>query len=153
MSRHMITLALACLATAALAATALAAGHKVKTGHYTGTTSEQGTVALKVTNHGKRITGFTATDGYNGMCQFSGGVGGIPTFTVKVPAMKVTKSRTFTGTATASVGPFSGTFKVKGKLVSGKAAGTLTEVGSTCGSGASNPTTPDYLETFRARHA
>jgi hypothetical protein len=155
MSKRTITLVvLACIATATLSATALASIPKVKTGRYAGTTSEQGgTVTLRVTDHGKRISGFTATDGYNAKCEFSGGVGGIPTYTVKAPTMKLTKSRAFSATVTATAGPFSGTFKVKGKFVSGKVRGTVTEAGSTCGSGASNPTTPDYLETFAATHA
>jgi len=154
MSRRTLTLVMACVLTAALSATALASAAKVKTGRYAGATSEQGgTVAFKVTNRGKRVSGFTATDGYNGKCQFSGGVGGIPTFTVKAPAMKVTKSRSFSASVSATVGPFSGKFAVKGKLISGRATGTVTEIGNTCGSSASNPSTPDYLETFTAKHA
>lgn len=150
MSRQPVILVAIVIGAAALSATALASAPEVKTGRYAGTNSEKGTVAFKVADHGKRVTGFTTTDGYNQMCQFSGGVGGIPTFTVRPPTMKITKSRTFSSTVKATLGGFSGTFKVKGKLASGKARGTVTEVGATCGTGASNPTTPDYLETFTA---
>lgn len=153
MSRHPIVLVTALTVATALSATALAALPRVKTGHYAGTNSERGTVAFKVADRGKRITGFTTTDGYNSMCQFSGGVGGIPTFTVKAPSMKITKSRTFSSTVKAILGGFSGTFEVKGKFASGKARGTVTEVGGTCGTSAANPTTPDYLETFTAKRA
>ena len=54
-------------------------------------------------------------------------------------------------------GGLSATFRVKGKFSSGKGALNLTRildapayVPSNCGSGASNPTTSDYLETFTA---
>jgi hypothetical protein len=150
--RHTSTLVVALLATAALSATAMAssAASKPKTGHYTGTTSEQAAISFKVSKGAKKITAFTTTDGYNRVCQFSGGVGGIPTYTVKLPLMKLTKNGAFTGTVKATVGPFSGTFKVKGKVSGGKAKGSVDEVGSTCGSSASNPTARDYLETFSA---
>ena len=155
MFRHTTTLVVALLATAALSATAIAssAATKPKAGLYTGTTSEQGTLSFKVSKGAKKITAFTTTDGYNSVCQFSGGVGGIPTYTVKIPSMKLTKSGAFTGTVKATVGPFSGTFKVKGKVTGGKANGTVNDVGNTCGSSASNPTAPDYLETFSAKRA
>jgi hypothetical protein len=143
----------AVIGAAALSATAFASLPEVKTGQYKGTNSEQGTVEFKVGDHGKRITGFTTTDGYNKMCQFSGGVGGIPTYTVKVPSMEITKSRAFSGSVKATLGGFSGTFTVKGKFTSGNARGTVTEVGGTCGTSASNPTTPDYLETFTVKRA
>jgi hypothetical protein len=150
-SRHAIVLVAALVVAAALSGPTLASGPKVKTGHYVGTNSEQGTVSFTVAGHGKRVTGFTTTDGYDQMCQFSGGVGAIPTFTVNVPSMKVTKSRTFTATVKATLGGFSGTFRVKGRFGSGNVRGTVTEVGGTCGAGASNPTTPNYLETFTAK--
>ena len=151
MPRHALVLLGALVAAATVSATGLASGTaKAKTGHYSGTTSENGTVALKVGKHGKRITGFTTTDGYNSACQFSGGVGGIPTFTVKVPVMKVKKSGSFTATVEAALGGFSGMFKVKGRVTGSKAHGTVTKVGDTCGSSASNPTASDYLETFTA---
>ena len=153
MFRQTTTLVAALLATAALSATAIAssAATRPKAGHYTGATSEQGTLSFKVSKGAKKITAFTTTDGYNSVCQFSGGVGGIPTYTVKIPSMKLTKSGAFTGTMKATVGPFSGTFKVKGKVTGGKAKGTVNDVGNTCGSSASNPTAPDYLETFSAK--
>jgi hypothetical protein len=154
MSRQTTVLVVASIAAGALSATALAAGTaRGKPGHYTGTTSEQGTVAFKVTAGGKRVTGFATTDGYNTVCKFSGGVGGIPTFTVKVPSMKVTKSGSFTGTVKETFGPASGTFKVKGKFTSSGTRGTVTKVGDTCGSGAANPAASDYLETFTAKRA
>jgi hypothetical protein len=152
-SRHPTLFVIALIATAAFSATALAssAANRPKAGHYAGTTSEQGTVSFKLSKGAKKIIGFTTTDGYNHTCQFSGGVGGIPTFTVKPAAMKVLKSGSFTSTVKATLGGFSGTFRVKGKLKGSGARGTVTEVGSTCGSSASNPTTPDYLETFTAK--
>jgi len=143
-------LAVAALATAALAS--VAAHHTPKAGSYSGTTSESsGAVSFKVAPGGKRVTGFTTNDGYNGMCKFSGGVGGLGNYTVTVPSMKITKTGSFTGTVKASAGPFSGTFMVKGRFTTATAArGTVTKVGDTCGSAASNPSTPDYLETFTA---
>jgi hypothetical protein len=156
-SRHTAALVVALITTAAVSATALASGAgqyaKAKPGHYAGTTSEQGTVAFSVAAGGKRVTGFTTSDGYNRQCHFSGGVGGLGNFTVKVASMPVTKNGSFSGTAKETLGPFSGTFKVTGKLAATGARGTVTKVGGTCGSGASNPTTQDYLETFSAKHA
>jgi hypothetical protein len=153
--RHSTTLVVALLATAALSATALAssAATKPKAGRYTGTTSESSSLSFKVSKGAKKITAFATTDGYNSVCQISGGVGGIPTYTLKLPQMKLTKSGAFSGTVKATVGPFSGTFKVKGKVTGGKAKGTVNEAGSTCGSSASNPTALDYLETFSAKRA
>jgi hypothetical protein len=148
-----MVLVAAVVVTAAISATALASVPAVKTGQYRGSTSEQGAIAFTVGNHGKRITGFTTTDGYNKACQFSGGVGGIPTYTVNVPSMSVTKGHVFSATVKATLGGFSGTFSVKGTFTSGGARGTVTEVGGTCGTSASNPTTPDYLETFTAKRA
>jgi hypothetical protein len=149
--RHPFALLVALIAAATLSATALASGtSKAKTGHYAGKTSESGTVTLKVVKHGKRIAGFTATDGYNDVCQFSGGVGGIPTFTVRVPSMKTKKNGSFSATVAATLGGFSGMFKVRGRVTGSKARGTVTKVGDTCGSSAANPTAADYLETFTA---
>jgi hypothetical protein len=125
---------------------------KAKPGHYTGTTSEQGTVAFSVAAGAKRVNGFTTSDGYNRKCQFAGGVGGLGNFTVKVPSMAVTRNGSFSGTAKETLGPFTGTFKVTGKLNATGAQGTVTKVGATCGTSASNPTSPDYLETFTAKH-
>ncbi len=158
MPRPATGLILALIAAAALAASALAAGamhHAPKAGSYAGTTSEaSGAVSFKVVPGGKRVTGFTTNDGYNGMCKFSGGAGGLGNFTVMLPSMKVTKTGAFTGTVKAKLGPFSGTFTVKGRFTSATTAhGSVTQVGSKCGSAASNPTTPDYLETFTASRA
>jgi hypothetical protein len=151
LSRHLFAFLVALAAAATLSTTALAVGTaKPKTGHYKGTTSENGTVTFKVADGGKRVTGFSAADGYNRVCQFSGGVGGIPTYTVKAPSMKVDKSGSFSATVKASFGPYSGMFAVKGKVSGKKARGTVAEVGATCGSGAANPTASDYLETFTA---
>jgi len=146
----------ASVVAAALTATALAsaaAHHTPKAGSYSGTTSESsGAVSFKVAPGGKRVTGFTTIDGYNGMCKFTGGVGGLGNYTVTVPSMKTTKTGSFTGTVKASAGPFTGTFMVKGRFTTKTTArGTVTKVGDTCGSAASNPTTPDYLETFTAK--
>jgi hypothetical protein len=156
-AREKTILVVVVVATVALVATALASGAvhgKPKAGRYTGTTSESGTVSFKVVKGGKRITGFTTEDGYNQKCQFGGGgSGGAPNFTVKVPSMTVSKTGAFAGTATATVGPFSGTFAVKGRLTATGARGTVTKLGTTCGSAASNPTTRSYLETFTAKRS
>jgi hypothetical protein len=140
-----------------------------KPGHYGGPTSEDGLecsanygnmgckVTFRVVDHGKRVTGFTTEDGYNGMCDYVGNppVGGWPhifQYLVKMPPMKVRSSGSFTSTSKASVGPFTGTFRVKGRFSSGTATGTITRLNHTCDSlYASNPTTSDYLETFTAK--
>src|SRR5438876_276827 len=81
--------AAAVFTTVIASATALAATSARPTpGHYAGPTSEQdwslGTrgcladfgkmgceVTFKVADHGKRVTGFTAADGYNHLCHFT----------------------------------------------------------------------------------
>jgi hypothetical protein len=150
-------------ATAILSATGLAAASAwPKPGHYAGTTSEcqvslpgspckHGNVTFKVADHGKSVTGFTTVDGYNNKCHFTGAPPHTFHYTVKVPLMKIKSRGSFTGTAKATTGPFTGTFRVKGRFSSGRAHGTVTRVKATCGSGASNPTTSDYLETFTAK--
>ena len=151
MSRRAIALVVAVFATVILSAGALAAASaRPKPGHFAGTTSEQGHVTFKVADHGKRVTGFTTVDGYNNMCHYKAPPH-IFHYTVKVPLMKVKSNGSFTGTVKATVGPFTGTFRVKGRFSPGKAHGTVTRVKATCGSGASNPTTSDYLETFTAK--
>jgi hypothetical protein len=155
-SRRAIALVVVTSTTAILSATALAAASAwPKPGHYTGTTSEHGNVTFKVADHGKRVSDFTTVDGYNNMCHYTGAPPHIFHYIVAVPLMKINSSGSFTGTAKATVGFFTGTFRVKGKFSSGQAHGTVTRVGrpagTTCGSGASNPTTSDYLETFTAK--
>jgi hypothetical protein len=120
---------------------------------YAGTTSERGAVTFTVTAAGTSIDAFSASDGYNQKCRFHGGVGGISNFTISIAGMKVGPGGVFTGTTKAKLGPFSATITVKGKLTDAGASGTLNQVGHTCGSGAGNPSMPDYLETFSARRS
>jgi hypothetical protein len=130
-----------------VAAAALAtSGH----GKYVGTTSERGAVTFTVPAGNASVMSFSATDGYNGKCEFHGGVGGIPNFTVSIPGMKIGPASEFTATTKAKLGPFSGTITVKGKLTGSRVSGTLDQVGATCGKGAGNPSAHDYLETFSA---
>jgi hypothetical protein len=108
-------------------------------------------VTFKVADHGKRVTGFTTADGYNGMCHYTGTVPHIFQFLVKWSPMQVRSNGSFTGTAKATLAQFTGTFRVKGRFSSGKAHGTITRLNHTCGSYASNPATSDYAETFTAK--
>lgn len=89
------------------------------------------------------------------MCHYHGTRPHIFHYAVKVASMKVEDSGSFTHTVKATEGPFTGTFRVKGRFSSGKARGTVTRVGAgaTCGSRASNPRTSDYLETFTAKRS
>jgi hypothetical protein len=144
-----ILLVVALLAFAS-AASALAA---VKPGTYAGTTSEKGTVAFTVTGGGKSISGFATSDGYNGKCHFHGGAGGMANFSISIPTIPIATNGAFAGTAKAKLGPFSGTFQVKGKVEGRKASGTIDQVGSTCGKGSQDPSVHDYLETFQASAA
>ena len=121
-----------------------------KLGTYAGATSEHSSVAFTVGAGGKAVSGFTAQDGYNGGCHFHGGVGGIPNFTVTVPHMTLGTNGQFTTTVKQKLGPFSGTFKIAGRVEGGKATGTIDDVGSKCGAGSPNPTHSAYLETFSA---
>lgn len=165
MPRHAVALVVAALATVLLSGTSLAAASgRPKPGRYVGTTSEQGRclearnysptecrVTFEVADHGKRVTGFTTADGDNGMCQWVGSPDHVFEYLVKVPLMKVRSNGSFTGTAKARLFSLSGTFRVKGRLSSGTVRGTVTRIGATCGSDASNATTSDYLETFVAK--
>jgi len=126
-------------------------------------------VTFKVADHGKRVTGFTAADGYNHLCHFTtANTLHIFRFLVKWPPMKTRSNGSFTGTAKATSawggGPtVTGTFRVKGRFSSGKAHGTITRLHRTCGSyarnpeggqplaSASNPATSPYAETFTAK--
>jgi hypothetical protein len=154
--RLAIVVALLLLLLAGVAtATYLALRSSPRPGHYAGTTSEHQAVTFKVTDHGKRITRFTTVDGYNNMCDYTGEPPHIFHYTVKVPSMKIKRGGSFTATVKSTLeaapGLFWGTFKVKGRFSSGRARGTVTRIGETCGSGASNPTMSDYLETFTAK--
>lgn len=122
-------------------------------GAYSGTTSEGGTVAFAVAAGGKKVTGFTTSDGYDRVCKFSGGVGGIPNFTVKIATIAISSTGTFTAVTKAKLGPFSATLKVNGKFTSAGVTGTVDKPGATCGTGAANPSAHSYLETFTAKHA
>ena len=121
-------------------------------GVYSGTTSEKGTVGFTVAGSGKVVKSFTSTDGYSGVCKFKGGVGGIPTFTVKVASMSVAASGAFGSTVKVKVGPFSATLSISGKLAGTAARGTIKKVGpgATCGAGSPTPSKNTYLETFTA---
>ncbi len=85
------------------------------------------------------------------MCHYTGTVPHIFQYLVKWSPMKVRSNGSFTGTAKAKLGPFTGTFRVKGRFSSGKAHGTITRLHATCGSHASNPTISDFAETFTAK--
>ena len=134
--------------TLLIAAVAWAA---VESGKYVGTTSERGTITFEVPAAATIIAGFSTTDGYNGKCKFQGGTGGIPNFSVSIASMKIGPGGAFTAATKAKLGPFSATIIVKGRLTPTGATGTLNRLGASCGSGAANPSTSDYLETFSAR--
>jgi hypothetical protein len=120
-------------------------------GRYTGSTTEHGSVTFSVTAHA--VVGFKAQDGYNGGCDFSGGVGGIPNYTVSLKSMSLTPAGRFTGRVTVSNAPFAGTavVVVTGRFVGAKAFGTVTVVGKACGTGSPTPTASMYYESFSAR--
>lgn len=153
MPRHPIGLAIVVLAAAFLATAAFAASTRPKAGRYAGRTSEGNAVVFRVTDHGRRITGFTAVDGYNGMCHYTGTPPHIFHFAVKVAAMRIKANGSFGHTVKAKEGPFTGTFEVKGRFSAGKAHGTVTRLRAICGSVASNPNTSDYFERFRAKRS
>ena len=77
-------------------------------------------------------TGFTAADGYNGMCHYTGAVPHIFQYLVKWSPMKTRSNGSFTRTAKGTVGQFTGTFRVRGRFSSGKAHGTVTRIGPGC---------------------
>jgi hypothetical protein len=66
------TVGLAACGALATAGIALASA---STGSYSGTTSENTAVTLKIVNHGKTISGFKTLLGYNGKCGQGGGPG------------------------------------------------------------------------------
>ena len=119
--------------------TALAAT-SVLPGSYFGTTSEHGTVTLKVVAHGPAITSFKSSLGYDGKC----GQGGGPDFNVDVSRIAIGKGGKFSKWATlrapgnSEVGVVSG--KASGSRATGKIVAYLV--------GKPNPC---YTETFSAR--
>ena len=146
----------ASVALVAVSASVLAlpsvAGAAPAAGKYSGATSESGPVTFIVGPDGKTVLDFTAQDGYNRACHFSGGVGGIKDFTVVIARMTVTKTGSFTGTQAQSNRPFKGTsvLKVLGHFTRSLAQGTVTVLGQTCGKGSPTPKASLYLETFTA---
>ena len=149
LQRVAMAAALACALTLALGATASASP---KPGKYTGSTSEKGAVTFTVSANGQTVLDFSAQDGYNRACHFSGGMGGIRTFTVAIASMAVAEPGAFSGTVAESDRPFRGTttLEVKGKLTGPVASGTVTALGRDCGAGSPTPKASMYLETFRA---
>ena len=92
-------------------------------------------------------------DGYSGLCDFHGGVGGIKTFALVLAPMAVSKSGMFSATTKQSNSPFKGTttLEVSGKLTPRGASCTVTVPGDLCGSGAGHPKANLYFETFTAK--
>lgn len=162
MSRRAAALGVAAFATAILSATSLAAAPaRPRPGHYAGATSEQWPVKFQVTHHGKRITGFSTVDAYNDMCHFTGAPPHFFHHTVRVASMRIKRGGSFTATVKATVVADQNLwsyFRVRGRISSGRAHGTVTQLRgraasapTTCGAGASNPSTSPYLETFSAK--
>lgn len=113
--------AIALAGSLALASVALAAGRPPKAGTYEGTSSESGTVTLKVSRGA--VVGFTTTIGYDGKC----GQGGGPGFEPKVRHAVIRKDR-FSATVTfkglvPSIPSKQG--KVTGKFSGRKVTGTV----------------------------
>jgi hypothetical protein len=133
-------------AAVVLAATALGA----PAGSYAGTTTEHGAVTFSVVGHAVR--NFTVQDGYNGGCDFSGGVGGIRTYSVTIKSMAVARSGRFSGRVTESNAPFSGSavLAVTGRFTGAKAFGTVTAVGRNCGTDSPTPGASMYYESYSA---
>ncbi|HTU87320.1 MAG TPA: hypothetical protein VMF57_17195 [Solirubrobacteraceae bacterium] len=136
--RRLISIVAVC-AGLLVTGTALAAT-SVFPGSYFGTTSEHGTVALKVVAHGPAITSFKSSLGYDGKC----GQGGGPDFNVSVSRIAIGKGGKFSKRTTLklasnhTVGVVSG--KASGSRVTGKIVGYLV-----------NKPNPCYTETFSAR--
>ena len=122
--------AIALALTVTWAAMALAA----PAGSYVGATTEHGAVAFSAT--ARAVVNFKVSDGYNGGCHFSGGVGGIPTYSVAIRTMAISSSGRFTGRVRESSTPFPGSavIVVTGRFLGSKASGTITAVGKACGS-------------------
>jgi hypothetical protein len=145
------------LVTASAAVLALAgpASASPKAGKYSGRTSEKGAVTFVVAPNGKSVLDFSVQDGYNASCHFTGGFGGVKTFTLAIARMTLNQSGTFTGTQSQSNKPFRGTtvLVVKGRLSGTRATGTVDVPASRCGSGSPTPKAHFYLETFTASPA
>jgi hypothetical protein len=123
------------------------------TGTYAGTTTEKGTVSFTVTAHA--VVNFKVQDGYNGACHFSGGVGGLRTYSVSIKTMALSASGRFSRRVTESNAPFSGTavIAVTGRFTGSKAFGTVTVIGKVCGTGSPTPSASMYYESYSAtRH-
>jgi hypothetical protein len=141
---------IAALAAAMLAATALGSVRKGAT--YKGTTSEpNGTVGFKVSANGKKVLNFTTLIGYDDKCEFKGGVGGAPTYELRVSSMSIRSNGSFAGSATGKVGPFHQSFKIAGRIKGKKASGTVENPTNLCGTDSPHPTTKAYFEMFTAR--
>lgn len=132
--------------TVALATMALAA----PAGPYAGTTSEHSSVTFTAT--ARAVLNFKVPDTYNGGCHFTGGVGGIPTYSVAIKTMAISSSGRFAGRVRESSTPFPGTavIAVTGLFLGAKATGTVTVVGKACGIDSPTPSASLYLESFSA---
>ncbi len=141
--------ALTLAVTVALAGAALGA----TAGKYSGTTTEHGVVTFTVTKHA--VLHFTVQDGNNGGCNFAGGVGGIPTYSVTIKSMAISRSGRFSARVTKSNAPFPGSavIAVTGRFTRSTAFGTVTAIGKTCGSDSPTPGASLYYESYSAtRH-
>jgi hypothetical protein len=135
--RRLISIVVVCAGLLAMG-TSLAAA-SVLTGNYFGTTSEHGTVTLKVVATGPAITSFKSHLGYDGKC----GQGGGPDFSVNVSRIAIGQDGKFSARTTLkapgnhSMGVVSG--KASSHRVTGKIVAYLV--------GKANPC---YTETFSA---
>ncbi len=97
----------------------------VRAGKYTGTTSEQGTVALTVAAGARKITHFKAVLGYNGKCGQGGGPGltASPATIVIDAGGRFSKNVTLSLTGIAS--PIHDPGRVFGKVSASEVTGTI----------------------------
>jgi hypothetical protein len=144
-----LALASLCALLAGFAGVAFA-GAPVKSGSYSGVSSEKGLVSFKVSANGKRILNFVTSLGYNGKC----GQGGGPGYEIKAGQITIHANGKFAATvkgrlpsASVQVKPI--TVKLSGHISGKRAQGSVAQVGffpcTTVHKGA-NP----YSETFTA---
>jgi hypothetical protein len=132
------------LLSGAMLAQAAGVSATIKTGSYTGMTSEKEPVTFKISH--REIRSFSTVDGYNGTC----GQGGGPGFTIKPGAIKIKANGRFSAKVTL-VGPVATVANHKGSLTGkvsgGKVTGSIKDLTLAQGTGCKT----GYNETFSAR--
>lgn len=147
-ARPFLMLAVVCALLAA-SAVALAASHAVKSGHYSGTTSEGQPISFKVSADGKRVLKFATFIGYDGKC----GAGGGPGYSVKVQSIAINSSGHFAASAKGTlkgaavkVKPIK--VRISGHLSGKSGSGSVKKTGAGSHCAPPNQKKNPYAETF-----